>query len=85
VSQTDRPGESRLRAALRRRRQSAEERHAETRPPISLQRETPLEALILERINQLQEEVQALQDQQKWLGRLIGGTVVTALLNLVIR
>ena len=53
--------------------------------PTSLQPATPLEALILERISMRQVEVASIKDQQRWLTRLVGGAVIAALLDLVLR
>jgi hypothetical protein len=61
------------------------------RPPspalktITLQQATALEALILERISMLQAEVASIKDQQRWLTRLVGGAVLAAILDLVLR
>ena len=72
--------EDRLKAVLRRIRKSRR-----ARPPISLTPATAFEAVILERINALQFDVAKLQDQSKWLLRLIAGAIIAALLDLLTR
>lgn len=56
-----------------------------TRPPLQLQPTTPFEALVAARLAAIETEISELKDQNKWLQRLVGGAVVTALLDLVIK
>ncbi len=52
--------------------------------PLQLAPTTPLEALILERITALQADVAALQDQQRWLIRLLAAAIIGAVLNALL-
>jgi len=72
--------EDRLKAVLRRIRRSRR-----ARPPISLTPTSAFEAVVLERINALQSDVARLQDQNKWLLRLVAGAIIAALLDLLTR
>lgn len=72
-------GADRLKAALDRLR-----RPPPTGTPVQLLPTTPLEALILERITALQADVSALQDQQRWLIRLLAAAIIGATLNAVL-
>lgn len=53
--------------------------------PVSLDPQTAFEAILLERITALRADVAALQDQQKWIIRLLSGIVLGALLNLLLK
>lgn len=52
---------------------------------LNLEPTTPFEALLLARLAELEKDVREIQEQNKWLSRLVGGAVLTALLNLVIK
>lgn len=77
---TYRPGEQRLKSALAKLL-----RGRPRRPPISLLPESPFEAILLERLNQLQRDVEAIQDQQSWIIRLVAGIIIAAILNYLIK
>ena len=84
----DSPNEHRLKKAIARLRRARNSRARPPSPalkPITLQPATALEALILERITMLQAEVASIKDQQRWLTRLVGGAVLAAILDLVLR
>ncbi|MEW5986947.1 MAG: hypothetical protein AB1791_09970 [Chloroflexota bacterium] len=51
---------------------------------LNLEPGTAFEALLLARLTELEKDVRELQEQNKWLLRLVGGAVLTALLNLVL-
>lgn len=84
----DTANETRLKKAIARLRRARHTRASTPSPalkPITLQPATALEALILERISMLQAEVASIKDQQRWLTRLVGGAVLAAILDLVLR
>ena len=75
--------ENRLKRAIARLRRPRSEEDG--LKPIRLRPATALEALILKRITMLQAEVASIKDQQRWVTRLVGGAVIAALLDLVLR
>lgn len=74
-------GSDRLKQSLNR----LTKRKSKPHEPITLQPTTPIEAAILERLNAVAEDVQDLKDTNRWITRLAGGAIITALLDLVIK
>lgn len=74
-----RPGEQRLREALARRRK----RHP-ARPPISVQPTTALEALLLERMTDLEKAIETLETRVNWLLVTIVGACLVFIIETLL-
>ena len=81
--QDDRPGEQKLKHALRNLRPGA----LNLRPPpayqqpISIEPSNPLEAILIERIQQLEADIQELKTRVNWLILAIVGACLTFILK----
>ena len=81
--QDDRPGEQKLKHALRNLRSGA----LNLRPPpaypqpISIEPSNPLEAILIERIQQLEADIQELKTRVNWLILAIVGACLTFILK----